>query len=273
MNEREKRNVHHEENHFWKWIAILLIVGLACMFLFRYCSPVNEQYNDFKNKINDGEGRYERDYKTDFPNEDKQDWSINNDDDTKGKYTRIPSDRYQVYLQETLKGLSLRYHCSIDEISKANPGMNVENPNKPIDKGEVINIPPSTSLEGFEADVVKLTNEARSKAGLKPFTSSNAQLNKAAHAKSQDLNDKNYFSHNSPTYGTPFEMMNQFGISYSYAAENIAKGQRTPEEVVKAWLASEGHRRNIMNPQLTQIGVGFVKGNNSYCWTQMFIGK
>ncbi|WP_242664935.1 CAP domain-containing protein, partial [Geobacillus zalihae] len=80
-----------------------------------------------------------------------------------------------------------------------------------------------------------------------------------------------YFSHNSPTYGSPFEMMKKFGISYTAAGENIAKGQRTPQEVVNAWMNSEGHRANILNKNFTHIGVGFEE--NGYIWTQQFIRK
>jgi uncharacterized protein YkwD len=65
--------------------------------------------------------------------------------------------------------------------------------------------------------------------------------------------------------------MKQFGISYRTAGENIAMGQRTPEEVVKAWMDSPGHRANILNNTYTHIGVGYVEGKN--VWTQMFISK
>lgn len=84
------------------------------------------------------------------------------------------------------------------------------------------------------------------------------------------MKDNNYFSHTSPTYGTPFEMMRSLGISYSSAAENIAMGQSTPQAVVDAWMNSEGHRANILNANFTQIGVGYV-ANGNY-WTQWFIG-
>ncbi|WP_328588134.1 CAP domain-containing protein [Gottfriedia acidiceleris] len=128
----------------------------------------------------------------------------------------------------------------------------------------------SASLSAYESKVVELTNAERTKAGLKPFTV-NATLSKTARLKSQDMTDKNYFDHNSPTYGSPFDMMKQFGITYSYAAENIAKGQKTPEEVVTAWMNSAGHRANILNPNLNQIGVGYDSRSNA--WTQQFIGK
>ncbi len=85
--------------------------------------------------------------------------------------------------------------------------------------------------------------------------------------------NKNYFSHTSPTYGSPFDMMKQFGISYKTAGENIAMGQKTPSEVVTAWMNSEGHRKNILSSSFTQIGVGVAKNaNGQLYWTQMFIG-
>ncbi|MRX72244.1 sporulation protein [Bacillus lacus] len=127
-----------------------------------------------------------------------------------------------------------------------------------------------SSVSAFEKKVVELTNVERQKQGLKPLQLDEA-LSKVARVKSQDMKNKNYFSHTSPTYGSPFDMMKQFGISYKTAGENIAMGQRSPEEVVKAWMNSEGHRKNIMNGQYTHIGVGHVADGNY--WTQMFIGK
>ena len=84
------------------------------------------------------------------------------------------------------------------------------------------------------------------------------------------MHDKGYFSHTSPTYGSPFDMIKNFGISYRTAGENIARGQRTPLEVMDAWMNSAGHRANILNASFTQIGVGYVSDGNY--WTQMFIG-
>ena len=85
--------------------------------------------------------------------------------------------------------------------------------------------------------------------------------------------NKNYFNHTSPTYGSPFDMMKQFGISYNTAGENIAMGQKTPSEVVTAWMNSEGHRKNILSSNFTQIGVGVAKNaSGQLYWTQMFIG-
>ena len=122
----------------------------------------------------------------------------------------------------------------------------------------------------YEQEVLELTNAEREKQGLEPLTL-DTELSKVARIKSEDMQKNNYFSHTSPTYGSPFDMMKQFGISYRAAAENIAMGQRTPEEVVNAWMNSDGHRKNILSSNYTHIGIGYVENGNY--WTQMFIGK
>jgi uncharacterized YkwD family protein len=127
-----------------------------------------------------------------------------------------------------------------------------------------------SQVSAFEQKVVELTNQERAKYGV-PALKLDVELSKVARTKSSDMKSKGYFAHNSPTYGSPFDMMKQFGITYRSAGENIAMGQRTPEEVVKAWMNSEGHRKNILNSSFTHIGVGYV-GEGNY-WTQMFIGK
>ncbi|MCM3739504.1 CAP domain-containing protein [Oceanobacillus luteolus] len=127
-----------------------------------------------------------------------------------------------------------------------------------------------SALSQFEVQVVELTNQERAKQGLAPLQI-DENLSKVAREKSRDMATTGYFDHNSPQYGSPFDMMKSFGIDYRTAGENIAKGQRTPEEVVNAWMNSPGHRANIMNGEFTHIGVGFVENGNH--WTQMFIGK
>lgn len=119
---------------------------------------------------------------------------------------------------------------------------------------------------------MQLVNAERKKAGLSGLAE-NAPLMKTATVKSEDMAKNNYFSHTSPTYGSPFDLMKKFGISYRAAGENIAMGQETPEQVMKAWMNSPGHRENILNPSFTKIGVGVAKNSeNQYYWTQHFIG-
>ncbi len=143
-------------------------------------------------------------------------------------------------------------------------------PSEPSKDGNTDAQKPSadSSISEYEKQVVEIVNRYRAENGLKPLTL-NTELSKVARLKSQDMKDKKYFSHTSPTYGSPFDMMKKFGISYRTAGENIAMGQRTPEAVMTAWMNSSGHRANILNSTYTQIGVGYVADGNY--WTQMFI--
>ncbi|KIL47975.1 CAP domain-containing protein [Jeotgalibacillus campisalis] len=128
----------------------------------------------------------------------------------------------------------------------------------------------ASPVSDFEQQVVELTNAERSKEGL-PALELDTELSKVADDKSLDMQQNQYFSHTSPTHGSPFDMMKAYGIQYSSAGENIAMGQGSPEEVVQAWMNSEGHRKNIMSSSFTHIGVGHVENGNY--WTQMFISK
>ncbi|WP_024983615.1 CAP domain-containing protein [Brevibacillus borstelensis] len=119
----------------------------------------------------------------------------------------------------------------------------------------------------FAREVANLVNQERAKAGLAPLAY-DAALEKVALAKAADMDQNNYFDHNSPTYGSPFDMMKRFGVSYMTAGENIAMGQRSAEEVMQQWMNSDGHRKNIMNPNFTKIGVGYQNGY----WVQEFTG-
>ena len=130
---------------------------------------------------------------------------------------------------------------------------------------------PAQSLGDYEQQVVNLVNQERAAAGL-PALKVNDKLAGVAGKKAEDLRDGNYFDHNSPTYGSPFDMMKQFGITYSSAGENIAKGQKTPEAVMNGWMNSSGHKANILNSSFTEIGVGYVTDSNGTTyWVQMFI--
>ena len=168
---------------------------------------------------------------------------------------------------DTMWRIANKYEVGLSEIKSANT--HVKNPDL-IYPGQVLTVPTTdSSVTSFEDEVVRLVNVERRKNGL-PELKYNWELSRVARYKSEDMRDKGYFAHNSPTYGTPFQMMKSFGISYRTAGENIAKGQASPEAVVKAWMNSSGHRANILNPSFTEIGVGYASGNY---WTQMFIGK
>lgn len=168
---------------------------------------------------------------------------------------------------DTMWKIAVKYEVGLSEIKSANT--HVKNPDL-IYPGDKLYIPlADDSVTAYENEVIRLVNVERSKQGLKSLDS-DWQLSRVARYKSQDMRDNGYFSHTSPTYGSPFEMMKSFGISYRTAGENIAKGQKTPKAVVNAWMNSSGHRANILNSSFTKIGVGYVKDGNY--WTQMFIG-
>lgn len=144
-----------------------------------------------------------------------------------------------------------------------------ENNNNNNNNNNNSNNNPSSDILDIESKVASIVNTERTKAGLKPLIL-DTSLSKVARIKSQDMADKNYFSHTSPTYGSPFDMMKQFGINYTAAGENIAKGQATAESVMKAWMNSPGHKANILSSKFGKIGVGYVIKNGTPYWTQMF---
>lgn len=158
-----------------------------------------------------------------------------------------------------------------DNIQKPGDNDTVQKPggNDNVQKPEIPDTNVDSSISDYEKKVAELVNEIRKEYGLSELKL-NTKLCAVAKAKSQDMKDNNYFSHTSPTYGSPFDMMKTFGISYRTAGENIAMGYRTPEEVVDGWMNSEGHRANILNGSFKEIGMGHV-ANGNY-WTQMFIG-
>ncbi|WP_214414329.1 CAP domain-containing protein [Sphaerisporangium fuscum] len=135
---------------------------------------------------------------------------------------------------------------------------------------------PSPSATGADAklvtaedEVVRLTNAARQEQGCSPLRI-DEHLREAARGHSDDMAAKGYFDHNSQDGRSPWDRIKAAGYKSSMFAENIARGQATPEAVVKAWLNSPGHRENIMNCGLKAIGVGVHFGSGGPWWTQDF---
>lgn len=132
--------------------------------------------------------------------------------------------------------------------------------------------PGTADLSANEKLLLDLINQERAKSNIAPLQA-DAELMKVARIKAKDMADNNYFSHYSPTYGSPFDMMRQFGITFKSAAENIA-GNSTVQGAVNAWMKSEGHRQNIMNSSYTHTGIGIAESNKyGYLFVQMFIRK
>lgn len=178
------------------------------------------------------------------------------------------SGTYTVVGGDTMWKIAVRYQIGVSELIQANP--QIKNPNL-IYVGQKVNIPSIDDVKALEQKVIDLVNQQRAWNGL-PALKANWELSRVARYKSQDMINKHYFAHQSPTYGSPFNMMESFGIRFSAAGENIAYGQRTPQEVMNGWMNSPGHKANILSGVYNQIGVGVAKASNgTFYWTQMFI--
>jgi uncharacterized YkwD family protein/spore coat assembly protein SafA len=179
-------------------------------------------------------------------------------------------DVHYVKRGESLWKIAVKYQIGVDEIIAANKQIPNINMIYPMQK---INIPNMDETKGVEQEVLTLVNQERSKAGLKPLAM-DWELQRVARVKSCDMSQNNYFSHQSPKYGSPFDMMKQFGINYRSAGENIASGQRSAKEVMQSWMNSTGHRANILKADFTHIGIGYCEGGSmGTYWTQQFISK
>lgn len=127
-------------------------------------------------------------------------------------------------------------------------------------------------LSADEKKLLELVNKARDKEGLEPLEIDEG-LMKVARTKAKDMIDNNYFSHQSPTYGSPFDMMRQFDNTFKLAGENIA-GNKTVEGAFKAWMASDSHKKNILNSGFKVTGIG-IENSKTYgkILVQQFIGR
>lgn len=130
----------------------------------------------------------------------------------------------------------------------------------------------TTAMTTDEKEVFDLINNQRTQNGLSALKLDTETL-RVARIKAQDMVDNNYFSHNSPTYGSPFQMLNSFKISYKTAGENIA-GNSSNSSAVTAWMNSSGHKANILNSSFNYTGIGVVKSSKyGKVYVQMFLGK
>ena len=114
-----------------------------------------------------------------------------------------------------------------------------------------------TNLTTDELEVLNLINKQRTNNGLSALKI-DSEVQNVARVKAQDMVDNNYFSHNSPTYGSPFDMLKSYKVSYKTAGENIA-GNSSNTSAVNAWMNSSGHKANILNSSFNYTGIGVVK--------------
>lgn len=178
-------------------------------------------------------------------------------------------ETYTVRPGDTLWKIASLYQVGVSELINANK--QIPDPDV-IYIGQKVNIPSQSSLRGMEQEIVRLVNQERANRGISPLTE-DWEISRVARTKSQDMINNNYFSHNSPIYGTPFKMLSDFGIKYTSAAENIASGQQSAQQVMDSWMNSSGHRTNILSTNYSKIGVGIAKDgtNGPLYFTQMFV--
>ncbi|MBR3162781.1 MAG: SH3 domain-containing protein [Clostridia bacterium] len=130
----------------------------------------------------------------------------------------------------------------------------------------------ASQMNTDEQEVFNLINKQRTENGLQALNNDN-EVQRVARIKAQDMVNNNYFSHQSLTYGSPFDMLKSFKISYKYAGENIAANSSN-SGAVTAWMNSSGHRSNILNSSYNYTGIGVVSSPKyGKMYVQMFIGK
>ncbi len=170
-------------------------------------------------------------------------------------------------LQNNLTSLAGLFHAQSNLTTQLNPLPVQPHSSAPLAAPQPapIQAAPDPAFGVFEQQVFDLTNQQRIQQGLLPLTL-NLTLNDVAEKHSQDMATKSYFSHQSLDGSQPWDRMRSEGYSYSRAAENIAFGQPTASDVVTDWMNSPGHRQNILDPNLKEIGVGYYNGY----WTQDF---
>ena len=179
-----------------------------------------------------------------------------------GAWAAEPARLSSVSLQDWLQNALTKYFEQII----------VQRPAVPEQDGSGIPNAPEQNGSRQAAQVVNLVNQQRSARGLGALKS-DSQLARLAQLKAEDMAKKGYFSHTSPTYGSAFDMMKAAGYSYRTAGENIAKGQKTAETVMRGWMNSSGHRANILSTGYAKIGVGYaLDASGTPHWVQIFAG-
>jgi uncharacterized protein YkwD len=188
---------------------------------------------------------------------------------------------YTVQAGDTLEKIAEKFYQNgnlWNLIYEANRSVIGNDPNQ-IKPGMVLTIITVQTSQGSINRVIELTNIERSKAGLPPLIFE-PRLAAAAQRHSQDMALRDFFSHNNPDGRTAGDRAREAGYPFSFVGENLYAGLPTPEQVVAGWMKSEGHRRNILNRDYKEIGVGYYflandTGNVNYkhYWTQVFGAK
>jgi uncharacterized protein YkwD/stress response protein SCP2 len=175
-----------------------------------------------------------------------------------------------------LAGLARDFGVDVEEEQPVRPARARPRPSRPEPSGRPSagdarpGAPGRLAAPGLLEEVVAGTNARRAQAGLVTLTV-DARLAAAAQAHSRDMVARDFFAHENPDGASVADRVRAAGYAYAVVAENIAAGQRTAGEVVEGWMNSPGHRANILNPALRQIGIGYATGSGyGTYWTQVF---
>ncbi|HOQ07727.1 MAG TPA: CAP domain-containing protein [Clostridiales bacterium] len=185
-------------------------------------------------------------------------------------------DWYAVYDPDTGRvGAVYGKYLNVDDVAVPVSANVAEKKDKDKEKEKEKTTSPSSGkivLTEDEQKLLELVNKAREENGLEPLAI-DENLMRVARIKAKDMVENNYFSHQSPTYGSPFDMMRQFDNTFKSAGENIA-GNKTVEGAFKAWMSSETHKKNILNPGFKVTGIG-IENSPTYgkILVQQFIGR
>lgn len=135
----------------------------------------------------------------------------------------------------------------------------------------IFSYPENSHMDDFRQEVLDLVNAERTKRGLTPLVMGDANLTAAAQKRAEEIATVN--SHTRPDGTKCFTVLNEYGVSDAPTGENAAWGSVSPEEVVEAWMNSDGHRANILNPDARKMGVGYYYNSSStwgHQWIQIF---
>ncbi len=177
----------------------------------------------------------------------------------------------QVYTRGGGSVVSLKYVLNRPQISTTAPTSNVPINTSPSSAPltQTVTIQPALALTPDEQAIADMVNQERQSAGLKPLRV-DLRLVGVAETKALDMQQNHYFDHTSPTYGSPWAMMQMAGLKIQWAGENLA-GNKSASAAMAAWMQSPGHRANILDPKFTHIGVGVTNGSPYNIYVQEFL--
>lgn len=189
----------------------------------------------------------------------------------KNEYIRVFAGVGDWYIIQTdgdyVGAVSKKYIKAIYPSSSGNSNEQINN-----SSGQSSGNQTSSSMNSDEKEVFNLINKQRTNNGVTALKV-DEEVQRVARIKAEDMVTNNYFSHQSPTYGSPFDMLNSFKITYKSAGENIAANSSN-SGAVNSWMNSSGHKANILSSNFNYTGIGVVSSPKyGKIFVQIFVGK